>query len=508
MLNNNNEFSIYLITNNSRYLIVDNTISAPFPLTGFTTLSVNETTTTLVNSTTTTLVNSTTTTLESTTTTTLSQSFLFEEACSETCSLSNMDKNIILEIKINNSILILSNITYTILVESPPIIIESLIQGSAEVGKSVSWTKTINIENINSYTTSIHKEASNIQIIKDGIQVSDTSIINLDNSTNITFNSPGIYLVSYKTPAPTITEETKGNRKIVKVNSDISYTNVLVHANIDELKKDLIKIYWNSDSGRKLITNVTYFDQNDNGLIESVSWIAPHLSEQVFEIFAESTTANFVVDLSVINVTMMVWGANGSDELGSRIVVKDINNDSAQDIIIKSGATFRPVADGEVFIIYGKNYTKDDLIDLDLQKANITIKAANDSEILGSSLASGDINNDGFNDILIGASDANSTAGLDVGAGYVLYGSANYANEKVFDLDLVKANITIKGANASDGLGDSSWSEDINNDGIDDMIIGASDANSTAAANVGKAYVIYGSANYANEKVFDLFSKS
>jgi len=123
-----------------------------------------------------------------------------------------------------------------------------------------------------------------------------------------------------------------------------------------------------------------------------------------------------------------------------------------------------------------------------LVKANITIKGANQSDNLGNELTSGDINNDGIADIIIGASDADPS-----GEVYVIYG-ANYANEKVFDLDLVKANITIKGVSGSGGVGQSIYSQDVNNDGIKDILMGGLD----------NINVIYGSANYANEKVFDL----
>ncbi len=58
-----------------------------------------------------------------------------------------------------------------------------------------------------------------------------------------------------------------------------------------EAKEENIKIYWESGESRD-ITNleefsVGYYDENGNGLIDKVSWIVPHLSEQVFNIVIE-----------------------------------------------------------------------------------------------------------------------------------------------------------------------------------------------------------------------------
>lgn len=63
-----------------------------------------------------------------------------------------------------------------------------------------------------------------------------------------------------------------------------------------ETEKENIKIYW-KNKGNLDITeiqefNVTYYDKNQNGLIERVSWIIPHLSEQVFEVIIELNKTN------------------------------------------------------------------------------------------------------------------------------------------------------------------------------------------------------------------------
>ncbi len=60
-------------------------------------------------------------------------------------------------------------------------------------------------------------------------------------------------------------------------------------------KKD-IRIYWENQEGIDITLfdeyGVEYYDEDDNGLIEKVSWIVPHLSEQIFRVVIELNNIN------------------------------------------------------------------------------------------------------------------------------------------------------------------------------------------------------------------------
>lgn len=76
-------------------------------------------------------------------------------------------------------------------------------------------------------------------------------------------------------------------KKDVKVYSEEHYKNELtVYADIQETKEENIQIYWKEEN--KYLDFNTY-DKDGNGLIEKVSWIVPHLSEQNFEIIVNFT---------------------------------------------------------------------------------------------------------------------------------------------------------------------------------------------------------------------------
>ena len=104
----------------------------------------------------------------------------------------------------------------------------------------------------------------------------------------------------------------------------------------------------------------------------------------------------------------------------------------------------------------------------------------------------GDFNGDGFADLIIGSVSADVN-GEDSGASYVVFGKATGFNASL-DLFNLSSNdgFSLAGLAASNALGQSvSSAGDINSDGFDDLIIGAPYAEG-GAFNSGVAYVIFG----------------
>ena len=133
-------------------------------------------------------------------------------------------------------------------------------------------------------------------------------------------------------------------------------------------------------------------------------------------------------------------------------------------------------------------------IDL-LTQANITINGAAANDRSGWFVAgAGDVNNDGFDDVIIGAPRADNNALTDSGSAYVVYGSAT-PTTPVDLANLGSAGFRIDGAAANDLNG---WSvagaRDVNNDGFADVIVGAPYADNNSRSNSGSSYVVYGSA--------------
>lgn len=102
-----------------------------------------------------------------------------------------------------------------------------------------------------------------------------------------------------------------------------------------------------------------------------------------------------------------------------------------------------------------------------------------DTERLGTSVDSlGDLNGDGFDDLIAGAPGFDS----DKGAAYIFFGDINF---ETLSFTSVDADVSIYGAIAAGGFGSSvANAGDVNGDGINDVLIGAPGAS--------KAYVIDG----------------
>jgi hypothetical protein len=110
----------------------------------------------------------------------------------------------------------------------------------------------------------------------------------------------------------------------------------------------------------------------------------------------------------------------------------------------------------------------------------------------GSVSDAGDVNGDGIGDLIVGAAGADVN-GMDSGAAYVVFGKQGGLGANVKLSSLVAADgFRITGEKLSNTLGSSvSAAGDINGDGIDDIIVGAPQAD-VSGYNSGAAYVVFG----------------
>jgi hypothetical protein len=107
--------------------------------------------------------------------------------------------------------------------------------------------------------------------------------------------------------------------------------------------------------------------------------------------------------------------------------------------------------------------------------------------------SAGDVNADGFDDVIVGAPDVDPSGHTDAGQSYVIYGKA----DGIGDVDLATLTpaqgFKLSGAAAGDASGTAvSGAGDVNGDGIDDIIVGAPLADPSGENGVGQTYVIYG----------------
>jgi hypothetical protein len=185
-----------------------------------------------------------------------------------------------------------------------------------------------------------------------------------------------------------------------------------------------------------------------------------------------------------------ILGANGDRAGYSVSNAGDVNGDGFDDVIVGAFLNDAGGQDaGAAYVIFGKasGFTNISLSSL-AASAGFMIQGDAASDFAGFSVSNaGDVNGDGFDDVIVGAKLSNS-GGTDSGAAYVIFGKAS--GFTTIDLSsLGTAGFAIQGDAAQNLAGYSvSAAGDVNNDGFDDIIVGAPGAGN------GQAYVIYGKA--------------
>ena len=165
-------------------------------------------------------------------------------------------------------------------------------------------------------------------------------------------------------------------------------------------------------------------------------------------------------------------------------------------VIGAHGAESNGESSGTAYILFGNAARFDPTIDLATLESSggVRIGGENSEHLLGSAVAGGgDINGDGFDDVIIGAEGADQN-GTSSGAAYVIFGHAALAPEiDLADLD-GRTGFKLAGENSADFFGASvATAGDVNGDGLDDVIIGAYGADLYGTSS-GSAYLIFGAA--------------
>ncbi|MDP7458376.1 MAG: PQQ-binding-like beta-propeller repeat protein, partial [Candidatus Woesearchaeota archaeon] len=113
------------------------------------------------------------------------------------------------------------------------------------------------------------------------------------NTTTITIEDELEELeIEYYTDGPTSEETTlSGSTKQVTISSDIHYENILAFTSIRDTPASLIKIFWMVNDTNTLVQPYNLTDTNNNGLIDTVYWLVPHLSNQTYQIIIEISKA-------------------------------------------------------------------------------------------------------------------------------------------------------------------------------------------------------------------------
>lgn len=239
-------------------------------------------------------------------------------------------------------------------------------------------------------------------------------------------------------------------------------------------------------------------DVNNDGifdLIVGVPYFGPDFEGAAYVVFGK--TSNTTVDLASLGASgFRIDGASEDDGLGEDVAgVGDINDDGKADVVVGAPAEgSNGAGSGAAYVVFGKSTTT--AVDLaSLGTGGYAIYGTDFYDNVGSAVGGvGDMNDDGVREVIVGAPGADPSGRSGSGSTYVVFGKG--------DDDPIELDSLGSGGFRIDGPGDTAGvtgtgrgvdgGNDVNGDGIPDVIVSAWGNNSNNRVDAGSVFVVFG----------------
>lgn len=201
------------------------------------------------------------------------------------------------------------------------------------------------------------------------------------------------------------------------------------------------------------------------------------MAGEVYVVYGGSSRGG-AIDVAAAEEDVVVYGASAGDRLGEAVGAGDIDGDGVDDLILPApfaaGKTGVAAA-GRTYVIYSPSGTPGRRsIDLAAGDSGPVVYGVDEGDQLGHMVATGDVDGDGRDDLLLTAVSADGPANtVDLAGEAALVLAKTLAASPTVDVAAGEADAVFYGADVQDRMGRSGATGDIDGDGLVEVLLGA-----------------------------------